>query len=56
MHIIDNRPNLTSEIMCGLVLQGSNCVITDFDSLEFSVNVDENGPEITVRENPRLFK
>lgn len=45
--IIDERPELTSEIMCGILLQGSNCVIEDFTQIDWEIEVDQNGEAIT---------
>lgn len=46
-YIIDERPELTSEIMCGILLQGSNCVIDDFSIVDWEIEVDQNGEAIT---------
>lgn len=46
IYIIDERPQLTAQTMCGLILQSENCVIVDEDFLEFSIDIDTNGSPI----------
>jgi len=48
MHIIDNRPSLTAETMCGLILQGSQCVLNE-PATDWTINVAAGGTPITVR-------
>lgn len=48
MYIVNQRPNLTPEQMCGMIFQNLNCAseeaMTGFD---FTVNVDANKPALS---------
>lgn len=46
IYIIDNMPQLTSRTMCGMILQGSNCISND-PTMDWSINVAGGGPPIT---------
>lgn len=47
LYIIDEREDLSSEVMCGILLQGSNCIIEDFSQIDWEIEVDQGGDAIT---------
>lgn len=48
LHIIDNRPSLNEDTLCGILMQGSNCILTAIDDYDFSVTIAPGGTPITV--------
>ncbi|XP_055629840.1 sphingomyelin phosphodiesterase-like [Toxorhynchites rutilus septentrionalis] len=47
LYIIDTRPTLKSESICGVVFQSDACVLNDPEFTEWTVNVDAGGKPIT---------
>lgn len=45
-YIVDQRPSLTVEQLCGVIFQ-SSCPMSDLTPFEWTVNVDANKPPIT---------
>ncbi|XP_055586711.1 sphingomyelin phosphodiesterase-like [Uranotaenia lowii] len=47
LHIIDNRPNLSAQTMCGIIFQSGACVLEDREFLDWTINVAAGGTPIT---------
>lgn len=47
MYIVDTRPSLNAETFCTLIIQGECGEPTE--QIDFTINVDQNAPKITVK-------
>ncbi|EDS37466.1 sphingomyelin phosphodiesterase [Culex quinquefasciatus] len=47
LYIIDNRPSLTAQTICGVIFQSGACVLQDPEFLNWSINVAPGGTPIT---------
>lgn len=47
MFIVNGRPNLQANQMCGLIFQNLDCGDADMSGFEYSINVNPNTPPLT---------
>ncbi|XP_035772890.1 sphingomyelin phosphodiesterase-like [Anopheles albimanus] len=47
LYIIDNRPALTAQTICGIIFQSGTCVLQDPAFLDWTINVSGGGRPIT---------
>lgn len=45
MHIIDSKPNLTANTICGVILESHSCPL-DNDEFNWTVNIDNGLPKV----------
>lgn len=55
MYIINARPNLQPDQMCGIIFQNLNCAIEDASIFEYSINVDQNKPALQGSKDTRYL-
>ncbi|XP_062542349.1 sphingomyelin phosphodiesterase-like [Armigeres subalbatus] len=47
LYIIDNRPSLTAQTICGVIFQSGACVLEDREFLDWTIDVAAGGTPIT---------
>ncbi|XP_058443157.1 sphingomyelin phosphodiesterase-like [Malaya genurostris] len=47
LYIIDNKPELTAQTVCGVIFQSGPCVLQDPEFLDWTINVSPGGTPIT---------
>ncbi|XP_058823019.1 sphingomyelin phosphodiesterase-like [Topomyia yanbarensis] len=47
LYIIDNKPSLSAQTVCGVVFQSGSCVLEDPEFLDWTINISPGGTPIT---------
>lgn len=53
MYIILQRPDLSSDQMCGVIFQSLECSIQDMTPFEYSININPNQPPLSGSKDTR---